>query len=69
MPWDAGRLGWAGPWPSRSGRMMAGAGRRGGPALAVADWADTRDALHLWTQVVAKVRMGPAARKVRVTGL
>ena len=38
--------------------MMAGAGQRGRwPALAVADWADTRDTLHLWTQVVGKVRM------------
>ena len=27
------------------------------PALPVADWADTRDTLHLWTQIVGKVRM------------
>jgi hypothetical protein len=27
------------------------------PALPVADWQDTRDTLHLWTQVVGKVRM------------
>ncbi|GIG30447.1 DUF5996 family protein [Cellulomonas marina] len=27
------------------------------PALPVAAWQDTRDTLHLWTQVVGKVRM------------
>ena len=27
------------------------------PALAVADWADTRDTLQLWTQMVGKLRM------------
>jgi hypothetical protein len=27
------------------------------PALPVADWQDTRDTVHLWTQVVGKVRM------------
>ena len=27
------------------------------PALRLADWADTRDTLHLWTQVVGKVRL------------
>jgi hypothetical protein len=27
------------------------------PGLRVADWKDTRDTLHLWTQVVGKVRM------------
>lgn len=27
------------------------------PALPVAEWADTRDTLHLWTQVVGKVRL------------
>ena len=27
------------------------------PALPVADWQDTRDTLHLWTQVVGKVRL------------
>jgi hypothetical protein len=27
------------------------------PALAYADWADTAETLHLWTQVVGKVRM------------
>jgi hypothetical protein len=27
------------------------------PALPVADWADTRDTLHLWTQIVGKVRL------------
>ena len=27
------------------------------PAIPVAEWVDTRDTLHLWTQVVGKVRM------------
>ena len=26
----------------------------------MADWADTRDTLHLWTQIVGKVRMAHA---------
>jgi len=30
------------------------------PRLKVADWADTRDTLHLWTQIVGKVRMAYA---------
>jgi len=29
----------------------------GWPALVVADWQDTRDTVHLWTQIVGKVRM------------
>ena len=27
------------------------------PALTIEKWADTRDTLHLWTQIVGKVRM------------
>lgn len=30
------------------------------PALAVDDWADTRDTLHMWTQIVGKIRMAQA---------
>ncbi|MEU4560475.1 DUF5996 family protein [Actinoplanes sp. NPDC023936] len=30
------------------------------PRLRVADWAGTRDTLHLWTQIVGKVRMAHA---------
>lgn len=30
------------------------------PALRLADWADTRDTLHLWTQIVGKVRLALA---------
>ena len=30
------------------------------PELRVADWTETRDALHLWTQIVGKVRMAKA---------
>ncbi len=28
------------------------------PPLPVAAWEDTRDTLHLWTQIVGKVRLG-----------
>jgi hypothetical protein len=27
------------------------------PRLAVAEWTDTRDTLHMWTQIVGKIRM------------
>ena len=30
------------------------------PALEVESWQDTRDTLHLWTQIVGKVRMALA---------
>jgi hypothetical protein len=30
------------------------------PSLRVDDWIDTRDTLHLWTQIVGKVRMAKA---------
>jgi hypothetical protein len=30
------------------------------PRLPLADWADTRDTLHMWTQIVGKVRMAYA---------
>src|SRR5205807_1625778 len=30
---------------------------RGWPELALAEWVETRDTLHLWTQVVGKVRL------------
>jgi Family of unknown function (DUF5996) len=30
------------------------------PSLRVDDWADTRDTLHMWSQVVGKVRMAKA---------
>ncbi|QUH03455.1 hypothetical protein HUO13_23885 [Saccharopolyspora erythraea] len=30
------------------------------PALPVAEWADTRDTLHMWTQVVGKIRLACA---------
>ncbi|MET0899576.1 MAG: DUF5996 family protein [Mycobacterium sp.] len=37
---------------------QANAGTGGGwPTLVVADWQDTRDTVHLWTQIVGKVRM------------
>ena len=31
------------------------------PALAYADWQDTCDTLHLWTQVVGKVKLALSA--------
>jgi hypothetical protein len=30
------------------------------PALPLAEWADTRDTLHMWTQVVGKIRLALA---------
>lgn len=30
------------------------------PALRVADWSGTRDTLHMWTQVVGKLRLAAA---------
>jgi uncharacterized protein DUF5996 len=32
----------------------------GWPALRVADWSATRDTLHLWTQIVGKIRLAQA---------
>jgi hypothetical protein len=36
---------------------MASTGAQRWPALSYADWKDTRDTLHLWTQVVGKIRL------------
>ena len=36
------------------------AGTTGWPALRVADWAGTRDTLHMWTQIVGKIRLASA---------
>lgn len=36
---------------------MSAAGRQRWPSIQVADWQDTRDTLHLYTQVVGKVRL------------
>jgi uncharacterized protein DUF5996 len=30
------------------------------PRLRVADWPDTRDTLHMWTQIIGKIRMAHA---------
>ena len=30
------------------------------PSLRVSDWTDTRDTLHMWTQIVGKIRMAHA---------
>ncbi|MEV4343306.1 DUF5996 family protein [Actinoplanes sp. NPDC049596] len=32
------------------------------PRLRVADWTETRDTLHMWTQIVGKIRMAYAPR-------
>ncbi len=32
----------------------------GWPALRVADWTDTRETLHMWTQIVGKLRLAKA---------
>ena len=32
----------------------------GWPALRVAEWTDTRDTLHMWTQIVGKLRLANA---------
>lgn len=37
-----------------------GVGANPWPELRVADWTDTRDTLHLWTQIVGKVRLAQA---------
>ena len=36
------------------------AGSGAWPRLRVADWTATRDTLHLWTQVVGKIRLAKA---------
>jgi hypothetical protein len=37
--------------------MVPSSSRVRWPAIPVAEWQDTRDTLHLWTQVVGKVRL------------
>ena len=36
---------------------MGATSRNGWPSIPVADWQDTRDTLHLYTQVVGKIRL------------
>ena len=43
-----------------STQSSAGDETTGWPALRVDDWADTRDTLHMWTQIIGKVRMAAA---------
>jgi hypothetical protein len=45
------------PGHSQAGGVAEAGGGVAWPALPLADWQDTRDTLHLWTQVVGKVRM------------
>ena len=45
---------------SDTGTSGAAAGSDGWPALRVADWTDTRDTLHMWTQIVGKIRLAQA---------
>jgi hypothetical protein len=44
----------AGQWPAVKATTLKGMW----PALPVSQWEGTRDTLHLWTQVVGKVRLG-----------
>lgn len=37
--------------------MAAPVRNYGWPSLRVEDWTDTRDTLHMWTQIVGKIRM------------
>src|ERR1035441_4108547 len=43
---------------SRRETTMTAASAQRWPELPYAAWKDTRDTLHLWTQVVGKVRLG-----------
>jgi hypothetical protein len=36
---------------------MSGTDTQRWPSIPVADWQDTRDTLHLYTQVIGKVRL------------
>src|ERR1700758_4732226 len=36
---------------------MSPTNNTGWPALRVADWEQTRDTLHMWTQIVGKIRL------------
>ena len=40
--------------------MSGSAAASGWPALRVADWEPTRDTLHMWTQIVGKIRLSQA---------
>ena len=46
--------------PGPASSPVAGSPPDRWPALPVAGWEDTRDTLHLWTQVVGKVRLALA---------
>jgi hypothetical protein len=37
------------------------------PRLRLADWADVRDTLHMWTQIVGKIRR-PTRRRSTTGG-
>ena len=41
-------------------RVMPSTDDRGWPALPLSQWQDTRDTLHLWTQIVGKTRLALA---------
>lgn len=41
-------------------QVEAAGAHNGWPRLRVADWAETRDTVHLWTQIVGKIRMAHA---------
>ena len=41
-------------------RRSQPASRADWPSLRVAEWTDTRDTLHMWSQIVGKVRLAKA---------
>jgi hypothetical protein len=41
--------------------LLAGTRRSRLPALALAEWELTKDTLHLWAQIVGKVRLASTA--------
>jgi hypothetical protein len=45
------------PLPLTAGENVGAGGAVEWPNLAVSPWDDTRDTLHLWTQIVGKVRL------------
>src|SRR5437868_5759086 len=34
------------------------------PRLPLAEWQDTHDTLHMWTQIVGKTRLAPVPREI-----
>lgn len=66
--WDAGRRTSPNPstadvtagWRDFGVRDQAGSTAGSWPSLRVEDWTETRDTLHMWTQIVGKIRLAHA---------